>query len=74
MNKGEIYYYIYIKSSNPENNVIAFTPEIQAAIPRETIDYTSMIRRNIIQKSSTIFQAMGWETMGLIDSKQSTLL
>jgi len=58
VNKGEIFYYIYVKSNDPNRNVLAFTEDYQDFINREQIDWDEMIRRNIITKAENIFKAV----------------
>lgn len=60
---GEPYYYIFMegKDDTKKQLVLAFDEEKHNHINKETIDWKTMIKRNIIMKLDTIFNAMGWD-------------
>jgi DNA polymerase elongation subunit (family B) len=74
LEKGELFYYIYIKSSNPDNNVLAFTDKTKNIIHKDIVDYDKMIERNIINKSEAIFEAMRWDVFAIRNANQLTLV
>lgn len=73
VNKGEIFYYTYIKSNNPSKNALAFTVQDKEMLKNERIDYDEIIRRNIDSKARNIFVAMKWDERELDGQFQSRI-
>jgi DNA polymerase elongation subunit (family B) len=69
--KGEIFYYVFIDSPYPTRNVLAFTDKDKRVLKNERIDYTELIRRNIDMKTATIFEALGWDSNIILSTQLS---
>lgn len=66
INKGENYFYIYVKSLGKDSkgkniNVIAFKKDVLNHIDKARIDWDELVRRNIDDKSNKIFEALKWD-------------
>jgi DNA polymerase elongation subunit (family B) len=58
---GESYFWCYVKSNDPKDNVMAFTENNQEDIKKLEIDWDMMTQRNILAICETIFDAMKYE-------------
>jgi len=73
---GELFYYVFVNNSEKDNegkikNVIAFRENESFKIMG--IGWNDIIRRNILLKAESVFEAMGWETARLNNTRQLTL-
>jgi DNA polymerase elongation subunit (family B) len=75
-NPGEILYYVFVKGFGRDKdgkpvNVLAFKDK---EIDRSKIDWNQMMKRNIYNKATNIFQAKGWNEDLLLDPRQTRLI
>lgn len=56
-----------IKTKGKVKNVMAFDDEEFSHINRDDIDWETMIKRNIYMKLATIFEAMKWDMLEVLD-------
>ena len=73
---GELFYYVFVNNSSKdkfgkERDVIAFKAGEDYRVIG--INWNEVIRRNILLKAESIFEAMGWSTSRLHNSNQRTL-
>lgn len=73
INRGDLFYYIYVKTNDSNRNVLAFKKDDKDFINRDMIDWDMMIKRNIINKAEPIFDAKGWDKNNLYDDAQLKL-
>jgi DNA polymerase elongation subunit (family B) len=59
--KGELFYYIFLDHPSKERDVLAFTEHDQEFLKDYRIDYDKLTDRNINNKTENIFEAMGWQ-------------
>jgi DNA polymerase elongation subunit (family B) len=76
---GEVMWWIYVipqmrDKDGKDIDVLAFTKADKTVLSKHKIDYDEIIRRNIQQKATTIFEANGWDTFDLQDSGQLSLI
>jgi len=71
VNKGELFYYLFVKPITRNDNVLAFKQEDKNFISWDKhIDWPAMIQRTIIKKAENIFDVQGWETSKLKNPDQ----
>lgn len=78
LNKGELFHYVFVKNMGIDDNgkiinVLAITEKIIDEKLRQHVDWEEVTRRNIISKTSKIFDALKWEDIILLLSGQTTL-
>jgi len=76
---GEVLWWTYVIPTmkdidGKDMNVFAFTKDDKSVLSKHKLDWDELIRRNIQQKSLTIFEANGWATHDLTNSGQMSLL
>ena len=70
---GDIFYYIFIHPISSKDNVVAFTSEDNKFLDwNKQLDWSEIIRRNILGKAQNIFEAQGWDITRLSENNQLT--
>ena len=75
---GIILYYIFVENYGYNKkgeviDVIAFDENMYEKINRNKINWEEVVRRNIINKARSIFEAKGWNMISILESGQKML-
>lgn len=74
VNKGELFYYVFTNPTYCGTDVLALSKEDKAFMDwTKCINWTEVIRRNILQKAKPVFDAMKWDAdLSETDNQQLT--